>query len=135
MGTEVIGKCNCGYEGTASIGSSRAQHGKKFYFPHYCNDCNQIVSVDTLSKVPSCRHCESTSLTSYEAKSKRVPNELLERLGEHFLHKRGYHHSSEELNPTYCYVQNKTYVMLRRHNHCPRCNGNELMFFMGMLYD
>lgn len=135
MGTEVIGKCKCGYEGSAAIGSSRAMHGKKFSFPHYCKDCNRINSADMLAETQKCHHCGSTHLESYEAKSKRVPNELLEKLGAKILHKRGYHLSEEELSPTYCYVKNKTYVLLRWHNHCPSCEGNELAFRLGMLYD
>jgi hypothetical protein len=135
MGTEVIGKCKCGYEGSAGIGSSRAMHGKKFSFPCYCKDCHQITSADMLAETQTCRHCDSTSLVSYETKSIKVPNELLEKLGSAILHKRGYHLSEEELSPTYCYVQNKTYVMLRWGNHCPNCDGNELAFRMGILYD
>jgi hypothetical protein len=135
MGTEVICKCSCGYQGSAAIGSSRAMHGKQFSFPHYCNDCHQVVSIDTLAEASTCRHCGGTSLTSYEAQTKQVPNPLLEKLGASILHKRGYHLSEEELSPTYCYVQEKTYVLLRWNNHCPQCNGNKLMFRMGMLYD
>ena len=135
MGTEVIGKCGCGYEARASIGSSRAQHGKVFYFPHFCEGCNQIVSVDTLSESPTCRHCGGTSLVSYEAKSTKVANPLLERLDANTLHSRGHHLSSEELSPSFCFKQNKTYVLLRKRNHCPKCSGNELSFVMGMLYD
>ncbi len=135
MGTEVIGKCACGYEGSASIGSSRAMHGKMFSFPHYCKDCNQISSANMLAETQMCRHCGSTNLESYEAKTKKVPNELLEKLGATILHKRGYHLSEEELSPTYCYVQNKTYVMRRWYNHCPCCGDSKLAFHMGMLYD
>lgn len=88
-----------------------------------------------LAESQTCRHCGSTHLESYEAKTKKVQNELLEKLGARILHKRGYHLSEEEISPTYCYVQNKTYVMRRWHNHCPSCGGNELTFHMGMLFD
>jgi RNA polymerase subunit RPABC4/transcription elongation factor Spt4 len=110
-------------------------HGKTFSFPHYCNDCHQIGGIDTLAELSVCRHCGSASLTSYEAKSKKVPNQLLERLGANILHKRGYHLTEEELSPTYCYVQKKRYVLLRKGNYCPSCRGSELTFFIGMLYD
>lgn len=130
MGAEVIGKCSCGYEGSASIGSTRAMHGKAFSFPHYCNDCHQFTSADVLAKTQICRHCGSANLESYEAKSKKVPHKLLEKIGSHILHKRGYHLSEEELSPTYCYVRNKTYVMLRWHNRCSVCHQNNLGFHL-----
>jgi Zn finger protein HypA/HybF involved in hydrogenase expression len=135
MGTGLKATCTCGYEAEASIGSSRAGHGKIFRFPHFCNDCQTAGSVDTLSERPACNNCGSTNVTSYETNTKLVPNRLLERLGRDFLRKRGYHLQQEELDPSYCYVLEKTFIMLRWHNHCPKCQTNNLTFYPYIYFD
>lgn len=135
MGTGVKATCTCSYNAEATIGSSRAGHGKIFRFPHFCNDCQTVVSVDVLSELPACNACGSINVTSYETNTKRVPNRLLERLGREFLRKRGYHLQHEELDPSYCYVLEKTFVMLRWHNHCPKCQINNLSFYPYIYFD
>jgi predicted Zn-ribbon and HTH transcriptional regulator len=135
MGTGLKATCTCGHEAEASIGSSRAGHGKVFRFPHFCNDCKNVGSVDVLSERSACDKCGSTNVTSYETNTKRVPNRLLERLDREFLRKRGYHLQQEELDPTYCYVLGKTFVMLRSLNNCPKCNSNNLIFSPYIYFD
>ena len=135
MGTGLKSKCTCGYEAEASIGSSRAGHGKVFRFPHLCTDCQTVGSIDVLSECHACNNCGSINVISYETKTKRVPNRLLERLGREFLRKRGYHLQQEELDPSYCYVLEKMFVMLRWHNHCPKCQTNNLTFYPYIYFD
>jgi hypothetical protein len=135
MGTGLKATCTCGYETEASIGSSRAGHGKVFRFPHFCNDCQTVGSVDVLSELPACNKCGSKNITSYETNTKRVPNRLLERLGRDFLRKRGYHLRQEELDPTYCCVLEKTFIMLRGHNYCPECQTSSLTFYPEIYFD
>lgn len=135
MGTGLKSTCTCGYEAEASIGSSRAGHGKVFRFPHFCIDCQTVASVDMLTELPACDKCGSTNVTSYETNTRRVPNRLLERLDKEFLRKRGYHLQQEELDPTYCYVLGKTFVMLRWHNHCPKCQVSNLSFNPYIYFD
>ncbi len=91
--------------------------------------------VDVLSNIACCNKCASSNVTSYEAKTKLVPNRLLERLGREFLRKRGYHLQQEELDPSYCYVLEKTFVMLRWYNHCPKCQTNNLTFYPYIYFD
>ena len=135
MGTGLKGTCTCGYEAEASIGSSRAGHGKVFRFPHFCNDCQTVGSVDVLSERPACDNCESTNVTSYEANTKLVPNRLLEKLGIDFLHKRGYHSRQEELDPSYCEKLKRTLVLLRWWNYCPKCQTTNLTFYPYIYFD
>lgn len=135
MGTGLKASCKCGYEDESIIGSTRAKHGKAFDFPHYCNDCNSVTRVDLLSEAPCCNVCGSKNITSYETTTKIIPNPLLERLGRDFLLKRGYHMGREELDPTYCDVQKKTFVMLRWHNYCPNCQTNNLTFYPYIYFD
>jgi Zn finger protein HypA/HybF involved in hydrogenase expression len=135
MGTGLKATCSCNYAAEASIGSSRAEHGKVFRFPHVCNDCQTVGSVDVLSEDPACDKCGSTNVTSYETKTKLVPNRLLEKLGKDFLRKRGFHLQQEELDPSYCYVLEKTFTLLKWNNQCPKCKENELTFFPYIYFD
>ena len=135
MGTGLKATCACGYESEASIGSSRAGHGKIFNFPHFCVDCQTVGSVDVLSASPACNHCGSSNVTSYETNTTRVPNRLLERLGKEFLRKCGYHLQQEELDLTYCFILERTLVMLRWDNSCPKCNSKTLAFSPFIYFD
>jgi Zn finger protein HypA/HybF involved in hydrogenase expression len=135
MGTGLKATCSCGYEDESIIGSTRAKHGKVFDFPHFCSDCNSVTRVDVLSDTPCCNKCGSSNVTSYEAKTKHVPNRLFEKLGIEFLHKRGYHTRQEELDPSYCYVLEKTFVMLRWWNYCPRCKTHNMTFYPYIYFD
>lgn len=85
MGTGLKATCTCGYEDESIIGSTRAEHGKEFHFPHMCLDCKTVTRADTLADEPSCNKCGSTNITSYETTTKIVQNPLLERLGRDFL--------------------------------------------------
>jgi ribosomal protein L37AE/L43A len=136
MGTELTGACKCGYGDKVYIGSGRASHGKLFKYPHSCNTCNSLTSVDMLAVAPSCSHCNSKDIRSYAANTKTLSyKSLLNRFPTELLAKTGYHRTDVVHDESFCYPIKKTYVFLRGNHHCPRCNENTMTFFTSMLYD
>jgi len=128
MASGLKATCVCNYEAMSIIGSSRAENGKVFDFPHYCNDCQSVTRADLLSFAPCCNECGSTNITSYETSTRRTPFSLLEKLGSKFLRNRGYHLLRDEVESTYCPHLEKTFVMLKEHNSCPKCKNKSLTF-------
>lgn len=135
MGTTLKTYCKCGYETVTVSGSSRANHGKVFKFPHLCRNCNNAVSVDLLAQTACCPLCDSTDIESYAAKTVLTTNKLLCLLGHEILSKRGYHVREEEFSDDFCYVLDKHLVLLRKGNECPSCHESTLQFFTEMMFD
>jgi len=136
LGKELTGKCDCGYSSKVYIASGRALHGKVFNFPHYCDSCNSLTSVDVLSQPLICKECGSTEIHSYAALTKTLSyNSLLTRLPTKVLKTAGYHTSDVVLEETFCHPLKKTFVFLRGDHHCPKCKQNSMRFFTSMLYD
>lgn len=136
MGTELTGKCSCGYQGKVYIASGRANHGKVFKYPHYCDDCSSLTSIDILSGRVACSECDSENVHSYEATSRTLSyKSLLNKMPADLLRKAGFHRSEEVHEETYCFPINKKFVFLRGDKFCPRCKCNSMSFFTSMLYD
>ena len=136
MGTQLTGRCKCGYEGVAYIASGRANHGKVFKYPHYCKTCLSLTSIDILSDSQLCNECGSADVHSYEAPTRTLSyKSLLNKLPTEILRKAGYHRSEEVHEETFCYPINKRFVFLRKPHFCPRCKENSLHFFTSMLFD
>lgn len=135
MGIGVNAQCECGYEGSASIASSRAGHGQYFSFPHWCRSCNEVVTLDVLAESPACRKCGGADVHSYEARTTRLPFRYPEFVSQRAASKFGWHGYEEELNRSWCYSLQKHFVLLRQGNYCPMCKENSLKFYVEMYFD
>jgi RNA polymerase subunit RPABC4/transcription elongation factor Spt4 len=135
MGTGLKTYCRCGYDTMTVSGSSRAQHGKVFKFPHLCRQCKSAVSIDLLAEHVCCPDCGSSDVESYATKSKLITNELLSSLGKELLSKRGYHTREDQFSNDFCYVLNEHFVILRDGNECPACGEKSLRFFSSIMFD
>jgi rRNA maturation endonuclease Nob1 len=135
MGTGLKTYCACGYETMTITGSSRAQHGKVFKFPHLCRSCKTAVSVDLLAEPLCCPDCGSFEVETYAAKSKLTTDKLICLLGKDLLAKRGYHTREDQFSDDYCYVLEKHFQILREGNECPRCGCLGLKFLSEIMFD
>lgn len=136
MGTELTGKCKCGYTEKVYIGSGRASHGKLFQYPHYCNSCHSLTSADMLADEQICNHCNSKDIHSYAATTKTLSyKSLLNRLPTEVLTRTGYHRTDVVHEESFCYPIKKTFVFLRGAHYCPSCTEESMTFFTSMLYD
>ena len=62
IGSEVIAKCQCGYEATSLIGGGMMNYETTCYFPCFCKNCHNVVQVNLLSKRKRCPKCKSTKI-------------------------------------------------------------------------
>ena len=125
MGLGLLGHCKCGYEKDVYIGSGFAQHGKSFEYPHYCESCNSLTSVDVLKKNPKCAECGSEDIKSYEAITKELPDDVS---GLPYFMMKDYHKPEDVQEEDFCYPLDKTFVLLKGNHYCPRCKENSLIF-------
>lgn len=136
MGQELVGKCVCGLEKEVYVGSGRQDHGKKFNFPHYCNSCHSLITVDILQKKYSCTDCGSSDIHSYAALTKTIPSDSEQNSWpDAHLAKLGFHKRKLVEDETYCATLDKDFVLFRFKNHCPVCNLNSLTFTISADYD
>lgn len=135
MGTGLKTYCRCGYDTMTVSGSSRAEHGKSFKFPHICRHCKEAVSVDLLAKHVCCPECGSADIETYAAKSKLTTNKLFRQLGKEILSKRGYHTREDQFSDDFCYVLKAHFVILRYGNECPSCGDSSLHFLSEIMFD
>lgn len=136
MGKKITGECDCGYVGEAHIASGRAQHGKVFNYPHHCNSCDSLISIDVLCKYQICNQCGSTDVKSYKSLTKTLShNSFLSKLSTDFLLKIGYHRSDVVHEETFCYPLKKKFVLLCGDHYCPKCKSHSMRFTTSMLYD
>lgn len=136
MGQLFIAKCGCGLEAEVSVGSSRSEHGKKFYYPHYCSTCNNVTSVNVLAKSYVCPECKSEKINSYAAATQTLPfDSKLNSSSESHLSRLGFHKSNLVEDESYCHGLEKTFVLFSSKNFCPACNKNSLSFILSAMYD
>lgn len=136
MGKELTGTCSCGYGKKVYIASGRAEHGKVFNYPHFCESCDSLISVDVLSESQICTECGSDDVHSYAAPTKTLSyKSLLNRLPTEVLRAAGYHRSEVVQEETFCYPLKKRFVFLRGDHFCPKCKNQSMRFFTSMLYD
>lgn len=58
MGSAYAAACKCEYEAPeCPISSTRAQHGRQWWYPYACDTCRTVVSIDLLSDNHSCPQC------------------------------------------------------------------------------
>jgi hypothetical protein len=135
MGKGIRAECRCGCKGTASVGSSRAMHGKIFEFPHWCSGCKDIVSVDLLQRSRQCPKCENPHVTSFAATSVRAQNWLAALMTGKWLNRLGFHALEQELASGYCFRLQKTFTLLRREHLCHLCQQMSMTFFIMYSFD
>ena len=140
MGSTVIAHCSCGYEGSATIASGRRDHGKVFYYPHCCEDCNAVVSIDILKPEQSCPTCRGSRLTSYGISIKELPYGRWERFkawlkGDFQRHAKLTQTLKFKSDATYCYITHTTYVLPVEPSSCPACKRHTLTFQHGVMFD
>jgi hypothetical protein len=126
MGYRITGQCGCGFTGHAFVASGRAGHGKVFSCPHYCDDCNSLISVDMIGvnilKQPyNCEKCGSENIGSYAVKTKRISTKVistkknstfsfinkLPSFVRSYLFRKGYY--STNINSLNCFEQTSEY--------------------------
>ena len=67
MGIAYAAACKCGYKASEfAISSTRAQHGRQWWYPHACDSCRVVVSIDLLSDNHSCPQCGNKDVVSFE---------------------------------------------------------------------
>jgi len=136
MGTELSAICECGFRGLTHIGSSRAQHGKTFKYPHYCDACNSLTSVDLLCKPPSCSKCSSSNVHTYASHTSSLSyDSIFNKLPTKYLRFLGFNRRDEAYDESFCYPLKKTFVLLRGKNYCPKCRNASLIFSVERMYD
>lgn len=133
MGEVVKAKCSCGYEEEAVIGAGRFDFKEVCKFPHFCNSCNRVTSVDIFKEVYECKHCNGADVHSYESITKVVKYNFLERFSDETLTKYGYHRRSQEY--TSWYGRTKNHVLMRGKHYCPNCKESNLTFKITMMFD
>ena len=130
MGRELLGYCKCGYEKEVCIGGGFS--GKSFEFPHYCESCNSLTSVNVLKKKPKCTECGSKDIKSYEAITKELPDDVS---GLPYFMMKDYHKREDVQVENFCHQLDKTFVLLKGNHYCPRCKENSLMFHITWFFD
>ncbi len=135
MGTEFKAHCPCGYQGTASVGSTRTLHNKEDWFPFRCNQCKKLVAVDLLSNSMICPECNNADLSSCEPTTKRCRDWLGQWVGPRLRQRFGLHLRDEEIEASYCWQLKKTFTLMRESNVCPQCWQPKMRYVLDCLYD
>lgn len=134
MGISFTAVCKCRYRVEVPTTSSRSRHGKDWWWPHACDACGSVVSINLLSDAHGCPNCGSGKVASYE--EPRPPAVKLT-----FWQKlKGYRPPKPEnlrdpLYSGYCGVQKKDFVIKRGKHHCPKCGETELQFYFADFSD
>lgn len=140
MGQQLVASCPCGYQGRASVGSSRRDHGKVFSFPHHCQSCTQVVSGDVLASELKCPKCASSELIQYGVKIPESPRtwggKLLGLLSGTFLWNELAlsRLRRNSIATSYCFVHHATYGVTRGKYCCPKCSTQVMVFSVGSFF-
>lgn len=133
MGSSLIASCQCGYEKHVFLGAGRSNFETVCHFPHYCDDCKEVVSVDIFSDEIKCPNCKSTNVHTYEAKSKRIKDTFTDKMKAKLVGNKTYHSSEDE--EFSWYGRNKDHVILKGMHHCPSCEDESLEFSLFAMVD
>ena len=66
MGSTVMAKCKCGFEGVYLIGGGMMPETDTAFFPAFCPTCKEIVVVDFNSDAAACPECENRQVMPYD---------------------------------------------------------------------
>lgn len=147
MGTSYIADCNCGYSDIVFTGSTRREHGHKFFYPHACNACSRIVSVDVLSTSKTCPKCGSDKVTLQGVMIPDPPPSRFEygsflddvqRLLSWALQLlTGARKPAKVLweDESYCFRTSATYALAKGAHECPKCRAQSLRFSLSSKVD
>lgn len=147
MGVNFRATCDCGYVGSANCGSSRAEHGRVFQFPHLCRQCREVVGADRLEPTPRCPTCGATGadLTLYGTavtnETKPLPSawQMFKRWLSNGWRQVRVGTASDQLehvvNSEFCYRQHKTYTIKSEAYECPKCGLKGLRFAVDAHFD
>jgi Zn finger protein HypA/HybF involved in hydrogenase expression len=135
MGAGFKANCACGYKGSASVGSTRAGHGKLFWYPYRCGHCMAVVSPDLLAEKLCCPECGGTDIVSYAAPSRRCRETLAHWLGSRWRGVLRLHLEYDEADGTFCPRMDKTFYLMKTGNRCPACLQNTLKFALSVQFD
>lgn len=133
MGQILGAVCECGYNGKATLGAGRSDFREVCKFPHYCDSCKEVVSVDIFKEEHLCPTCKSHDVHTYEAQTTRLKNEAHEQLSDVHLERLGLHRRSDEQDSWY--GKDKSHILLRGPHYCPKCEKNSLKFFTEIMFD
>jgi len=141
MGTTLEARCRCGYIESAMVASGRREHGKVFYYPHACEDCQSVVSVDILKSPMACPKCGGSNITSYGVEIKELPfgrwnlfkSWLSGDTKRHAEQKKAVYRKTSD--SSYCYRTHTTYVIPTDPATCPVCREKSLVFESILLFD
>lgn len=117
------------------MGSTRAQYGKSFDFPHHCRVCHQTVSVDLMSEAPACPRCGSTNVISYEARTRRCSDSLERIVTPEMRSRLGLHRRLDEAGRAHCDMRPEPFILLNNGSTCPACLEDRLCFEADVWYD
>lgn len=134
-------KCDCGYQGDAWVGSTRATHGKSFWFPFMCLDCEAVTSVDVLAQPLNCPDCCDCHLLQFGVKilipPLKMPWAFLKLLSLKRWREIKLLNALTKHHVAMAYEGNKdvTYGLFHKDYPCPKCKEDGLRFSLTTLVD
>ena len=111
MGSQVIAKCECGFETKIMIGGGMANFMTTCYFPCLCYNCQNVVQVNLLAASPVCPDCGAGNPIPYDT------IELMETTGESII---AQWNVEESLG--------RELILYNSNYKCPRCGNIALQF-------
>lgn len=133
MGQVLNAICECGLRDTATLGAGRSDFQLVCKFPHYCKNCEYLISVDILKENNVCSECGSKDIHSYESSTKRSKYKIVEKLSTDVLMKLGLHRLEDEQFSWYLNKEN--HVILKGNHYCPKCHSNSMIFDTKLIFD
>lgn len=144
MGAILKATCDCGYSGTGTCSSGRREHGRAFYYPHLCTQCQEVVSPDLLAALVQCPGCGNTELTPYGTVELYKPAPARTWWQRFMWWSVGLDLGSKKkskattqlpVDSSFCFVQKKTFSIPREQYKCPKCGDKKLHFQLEALFD
>lgn len=137
----VHAKCKCSYEAEVFLGAVRSNYLESFKFPHTCQDCSKVVTVQMCCENPVCPSCGGTNLTSlgYEMpkQSTGVPGLIEKGLSKLRQDKTAASESREgrTLSETWNFCSQRSWALTEGPHACPSCEEKSMFLSLGALYD
>jgi predicted Zn-ribbon and HTH transcriptional regulator len=137
MGIYLLASCYCCQKKTSVVfGSSLAEHGKVFWFPHHCSCCNQIISVDIYKQNTKCPNCNKDEFFSYAAPTKTlITNSFLNKFSDNFIKLLGFHKNKNVKYEMYAFRLQRKFSLLNIQHYCPSCKSNSVFFHFDFSFD
>ena len=120
MGQIVKASCDCGFEGSATVGGTMASFKERSGFPYQCKDCKDLVTVNIACEDRTCPECGGENILSYH----RPPREDATE-DEVF---------DEEFTQANDLARGVWLRLCWSENPCPACGKNALKFRSGIRF-